>query len=328
MRLLRFGPSILFLRTSDIKKTEEQISKIFGVSKTSTNEALRKSGEFETILFITGIEEKKTIPHENAFLVKKRAPLVLKEILNRDVFVERVDIECAILLMRIPKNLENALKVISEKYNGRIVSFEKGLVEGEEEDTLLVLTDKKLSSPIELKDIRGSILVSAKFLEFYRDLVIDLPILLNKILPDWNEITIKLYDTAKRYEQHIERLLLVIEDLDLGFIVSEGWDWDYPRPFMRVPIYKLKLLTWEDPMRVKFLLKGLEYREYTRLVDIDVFVENKKISWTKVAKGFDSKFKLAKVAREELEKLLSDEAKKRLYSIETKLLQGETLQQR
>lgn len=319
MRLLRFGPSILFLRTSDIKKTEEQISEIFGVSKTSANEALRKSGEFETILFITCIEEKKTIPHENAFLIKKRASLVLKEILNRSIPVERVDVECAILLMRIPKNLERALKVISEKYNGRIVSFEEGLIEGEEEDTLLVLTDKKLSSPIELGDIKGSILVSAKFLEFYRDLIIDLPILLNKILPDWNEITIKLYDTAKRYEKHIERLLLVIEDLDLGFIVSEGWDWDYPRPFMRVPIYKLKLLTWEDPMRIKFLLKGLEYKEYNRLVDIDVFVENKKISWTKIAKGFDSKFELAKAAREELEKLLSGEAKKRLYKMEAEL---------
>ncbi|NJE77493.1 hypothetical protein E3E37_11275, partial [Thermococcus sp. ES12] len=103
MRLLRFGPSILFLRTSDIKKTEEQISRIFGVSKTSANEALRESGEFETILFITGIEEKKTIPHEDAFLIKKRAPLVLKEILNRGIPIERVDVECAILLMRIPK---------------------------------------------------------------------------------------------------------------------------------------------------------------------------------------------------------------------------------
>lgn len=319
MRLLRFGPSILFLRTSNIKKTEEQISEIFGVSKTSTNEALRKSGEFETILFITGIEEKKTIPHKNAFLINKRALIVLKEILNRSIPVERVDVECAILLMRIPKNLEEALKVISEKYNGRIVSFEEGLIEGEEEDTLLVLTDKKLSSPIELKDIRGSILVPTRILEFYRDLTIDLPILLNKILPDWNEITIKLYDTAKRYEKHIERLLLVIEDLDLGFIVSEGWDWDYPRPFMRVPVYKLKLLTWEDPKRIKFLLKGLEYKEYSRLVDIDIFVENKKVSWTKIAKGFDSKFELAKAAREELNKLLSEKAKKRLYKMEAEL---------
>ena len=156
-------------------------------------------------------------------------------------------------------------------------------------------------------------------MEFYRDLTIDLPILLNKILPDWNEITIKLYNTAREYEKHIERLLLVIEDLDLGFIVSEGWDWDYPRPFMRVPVYKLKLLTWEDPKRIKFLLKGLEYKEYSRLVDIDIFVENKKISWTKIAKGFDSKFELAKAAREELNKLLSEKAKKRLYKMEAEL---------
>ena len=142
--------------------------------------------------------------------------------------------------------------------------------------------------------------------------------LLLKLLPGWNELTIKLYDTEKRYEENIERLLLVIEDLDLGFIVGEGWDWDYPRPFMRVPVYKLKLLTWEKPEKVKFLLKGLEYRGYKRLCDIDVFTGNKKIEWINLGK-FNSKFELAQKARKELEKLLSDDVKKKLHEIEEKL---------
>ncbi len=115
--------------------------------------------------------------------------------------------------------------------------------------------------------------------------------------------------------------MMVIEDLDLGFVVGEGWDWDYPRPFMRVPVYRLKLLTWEDPpARVKFLLKGIEYLGYRRLCDIDVFLEGKKVSWTSLGGEFDSKFELAKAAREELERNLSRDVLERLREIEEKLV--------
>ena len=87
---------------------------------------------------------------------------------------------------------------------------------------------------------------------------------------------------------------------------------------MRVPVYKLKLLTWEKPERVKFLLKGLEYRGYKRLCDIDVFVGGKKIDWVDLGK-YRSKFELAKAAREELERHLSGDVLKRLREIGERL---------
>ena len=48
---------------------------------------------------------------------------------------------------------------------------------------------------------------------------------------------------------------------------------------------------------------------YRRFCDIDVFVEGKKIDWVKLGK-YDSKFELAKAAREELESLLSKKSEK------------------
>jgi len=89
---------------------------------------------------------------------------------------------------------------------------------------------------------------------------------------------------------------------------------------MRIRVYKIKLITWEDPLRIKFLLKGLEYKGYQRFADIDVFVEGKKIPWIEVSKEYQSKFELAKAAREELEGLLSEETRKVLHEIETKIL--------
>ncbi|NJE01200.1 hypothetical protein [Thermococcus sp. JdF3] len=318
MKVLRFGPSIIFLRTGDIPAVKRALSEAFGVGEIPTDEAIKKSSEFETIVFVTDEWKKETIPPETAFLVSSHAPVVLSLILNEKLPIEKVHVESTLIFIRVPSKVEEGLKLLSEKYGGEIMDIRTALDEGEAGDTIIGVTRKKLNSPIGPEDIDGAVLVRRDFLEVYRELSVDLPVLLLRLMPEWNEITIKIYDTDKRYDENIERLMMVIEDLDIGFVVGEGWDWDYPRPFMRVPVYKLKLLTWEDPVRVKFLLKGIEYVGYKRLCDIDVFVEGKKIHWTSLGK-YDSKFELAKAAREELERNLSGDVLERLKELEEKL---------
>ena len=316
MRLVRFGPSMVFLM-GDVEAIKNGVTSIFGVEEIPTDEAIRRSNEFETVLFVTPPSET-TVPPETGFLIRRSARVVLAEIMSRKLPVEKAKAESTIILLHIPAKVQEALRLIAEEFGGEIVEQREALNLGEAGDTVISVTRKKLNSPIGPEDIEGAVLVRKYFLDVYRELLIGLPVMLFKLLPEWNELTIKIYDTEKRYEENIERLMMVIEDLDLGFIVGEGWDWDYPRPFMRVPVYKLKLLTWEKPERVKFLLKGLEYRGYKRLCDIDVFVGGKKIDWVDLG-NYSSKFDLAKAAREELEKNLSDDVLRRLREIEAKL---------
>ncbi|USH00664.1 hypothetical protein K1720_04280 [Thermococcus argininiproducens] len=329
MRLMRFGPSMLFLRTSNVEVGENFITNLFGVPKTSVEEAWNQSGELDTIVFVTPAEEWKTILDltRGAFLIKMRSDSVLKELLNAKAPFDRANLGPQIILLRVPKEAEKISEIIPQRYNAIETSFARGVNEGEEKDTLLLVTDKKLVEHLSVGDLKGAFLIKKNFIDVYRALRIDLPILLFKLLPEgWREITIRIYDTKKRYEENIERVLLVLEDLDLGYVVSEGWDWDYPRPFMRIRVYKIKLITWEDPLRIKFLLKGLEYRGYQRFADIDVFVEKKKIPWIEVSREYSSKFDVAKAARDELESLLSEETRKILHEIETKILNDEDLQ--
>ncbi len=316
MRLVRFGPSIVFLM-GDVEAINEGVKATFGVNEVPADEAIRRSSEFETVLFVTPPSDS-TVPPEEGFLIRRDAKVVLSEVVNGKLPIEKVEAESTIILLHIPEKVEEALKLIAERFGGKVMGQMKALSVGEAGDTIIGVTKKKLNSPIGPEDIEGAVLVRRYFLDVYRELLIDLPVMLFKLLPEWNELTIKVYDTEKRYEEHIERLMMVIEDLDLGFIVGEGWDWDYPRPFMRVPVYKLKLLTWEKPERVKFLLKGLEYRGYKRLCDIDVFAGGKKIDWVDLGK-YKSKFELAKAAREELERHLSGDVLKRLREIEERL---------
>ena len=319
MRVLRFGPSIVFLRTAHAEAVKGALKNVFGVDEVATETAIRNSSEFETVLFVTDKWQKETLPPETGFLIKSHAPLVLSQVINSNLPVEKVHVESTLIFLRVPQKVDEALELIAEKYSGEGMDVRTALDEGEAGDTIIGITRQRLSSPIGPDEIEGAVLIRRNFLQVYRELSLDIPILLLKLMPEWKEITIKIYDTDKRYEENIERLLMVIEDLDLGFIVGEGWDWDYPRPFMRVPVYKLKLLTWEDPVRVKFLLKGIEYVGYKRLCDIDVFLEGKKIHWTSLGK-YDSKFELAKAAREELEKHLSEDVLRRLRELEERLV--------
>ncbi|ALM76581.1 hypothetical protein [Thermococcus barophilus] len=332
MRLLRFGPSLVFVRSSRVEELVKFLRNFFGINEISADDALRESSELDTIIVPTSEKEWKTFiePSQRVFLIRMCCDSVLKELFNSNPPAERINLGPHIILFRVPSNIKRAVEILKKRYGGEEVSLISGIEKGEERDTLLVITEKKLSKPVGFEDIKATLLFSGKnFVELYHELRTYLPIIMYKVLPEgFREITIKLYDTAKRYDENVERLLLVLEDLDLGYAVNEGWGWDYPRPLMRVKIYKVKLLTWEKPERVKFLLKGLEYRGYRRLCDIDVFVDGKRISWTSISKKYNSKFELAKAAREELERLLSEDVKKKLHKIEAKLLQEGAHQQK
>ncbi|WP_297499498.1 hypothetical protein [Thermococcus sp.] len=319
MRFMRFGPSIIFLRTAHQEAVKGAIEEIFSVKEIPTDEAIKESSEFETVLFITDEWIKRTLPPKAGFLIRHGAAYVISTVVNRSLPVEKVHVESTLIFLRVPEKIEEALRFIAEKYGGKVMSFREALDEGEAGDTVVGVTRRRLGSPIGPEEIEGAVLIRRGFLQVYRELSIDAPLLLFKLLPEWNELTIKVYDTERKYEENIARLMMVIEDLDLGFVVGEGWDWDYPRPFMRVPVYKLKLLTWEKPERVKFLLKGIEYAGYKRLCDIDIFVGSKKISWNSLG-HYSSKFELAKEARKELESQLSKDVLEKLREIEEKLV--------
>ncbi|AEH24684.1 hypothetical protein [Pyrococcus yayanosii] len=316
MRFVRLGPGMLFLRTNEPEKVTKFLVANLGGKELSREEAFREAGELETVVFVTGPEDK-TVPGERAILVMDCPWKVMADVVNSDVPILRVDLEGIVLLMRVP-DVEKALAILREKFGGEVLDPLGAMERAEAGNTMIFLTKNSLEKPVPLEDVEGALLVEESFFRVYRTLLLEASVVLFRLIPEWNELTIKLYDSTNHYEENVERLIVVVEDLDLGYIIWEGWAWDYPRPFMRVPVYKLKLLTWEDPRRVKFLLKGLEYKGYRRLCDIDVFVQGKKLSWIELG-GFPSKFELAKAAREELEKALSEPARKRLKELEERL---------
>lgn len=138
-------------------------------------------------------------------------------------------------------------------------------------------------------------------------------------------ITIKIYTHYRdEYPLHVERLKLLFEALDLAEVIEEGWGVDYPRPFMPIQVYELKVLPKVSPMELKLYLKGMEYLGVQRLADYDLEVKDRKISWVDLAKSMNikatSKFELAEKSRKMLLERLPERVKSRLEAIETELL--------
>lgn len=256
---------------------------------------------------------------ELGFLIRDLVCFVLVVIINNGFLIEKVYVESMIIFFRVFEKVEEVLKFLFEEFNGEVMFFRDVLDEGEVRDIVIVVIRKRFFCFFGFEEVEGVVFVREYFLKVYCCLSIEVLMFFFKLMLEWNEIMIKIYDMEKRYEENIVRFMMVFEDFDLGFVVGEGWDWDYLRLFMCVLVYKFKFLIWEDFVKVKFFLKGFEYRDYKRFCDIDVFVEGKKIDWIKFGK-FDLKFELVKVVREELEKYLSEDVKKRLYEIEEKFL--------
>ena len=303
MRFLRLGPAIFFVE-GELEITRETMT---------PEDAFRLAKELETILVLKD--------RETAILLKEHPWKVLTDIINLKAQV-KITPAAPMIIIRVP-DVEKGTKVLKEKVGGQIFDPCDAILASSPSSTLIMVTEKPLTRALSFEDIIKALLVSKKFHEVYRTIMLEAPVIILETKPEWNEITIKLYDALGYYKENIERLMIVIEDLDLGFVVAEGWDWDYPRPFLKVPVYRLRLITWEKPERVKFLLKGLEYRGYKRLCDIDVIVKGEKLSWISVG-SFSSKFDMAIKARMELESILSREALLKILELEEKLFKMES----
>jgi hypothetical protein len=143
---------------------------------------------------------------------------------------------------------------------------------------------------------------------------------------DWYEIEIRIFDRYSAYKLHYERLLNVIENLELGIILGESWGKDHPRPMMLVEVYRVRFFTFYSPVYIKRILLGMEYLEDgTRIIDYDIYYNRKKLDWTEtVESGIKSRHLLGIKYREEILSKLSEPEKGKMHMLEESILHTRT----
>ncbi len=120
----------------EVEGIKEGVRATFGVNGVPADEVIRRSSEFETVLFVTPPSDSTVLPEEG-FLIRRDAKVVLSEVVNGKIPIEKVKAESTIILLHIPEKVEEALKLIAERFGGEVMGQMKALSVGERRGTRL-----------------------------------------------------------------------------------------------------------------------------------------------------------------------------------------------
>lgn len=328
MNFVRKGPGYLFLRSEKPEVAEEKLLKLFGAKKLDFRRALEVASEDDTIVFISPLVSNKTRVGDASgiIVISDKSLALLVNLINKGStdYIHKIDIAPGQLVMRIPAEGLEVIREIKEFYKAKVVGFKEGINEGEAEDTIISFTEKPLRSNINsLQLVKQNLLINRPVESVYHKLRRDSVRFITHGLDHshWYELKINIYDSADNYELQYERLVTVLADLEVGFILGESWTRDHAIALLSVVAYQVRLFSLMAPREIKKILFSLEYdSEGKRIVDYDLYHQSDKISWTGFATGSYERKEIGVKLREELLGQLSDESRERLRELEKELL--------
>lgn len=288
LSLIRSGPRILAFASQDIDDLFNCMVESFDAEPCDLTSAFDIAREDHTIIFLAK-EMKSVLTGEDILkmLVIKTSPAaILCHLIsgNRTDLIDEVRTAPRTLIMRAPGDQEAILHQMHEDLGGTISTFADIISHGNENTTLIALTSRPLNHSVHTTDLYEKVLrLDGNHYEYLKELRMHALQYLNIGIAnkDWNEIEIRIYDRYGAYKLHYDRLISIFETLEFGIVLGESWSKDYPRLFMSVEVYRVRFFTFFDAKTIKRILLGMEYLDDgTRMVDYDVYVDNKKISWT------------------------------------------------
>lgn len=256
-------------------------------------EGLDRSGEDSVLCFIRDPSEPAPAADElSAILVQQEIGAFLAGILN-DASLRHLHIGVtpgpASVILRCAGDPAALLRRLEHEFAARVESWAGALRTGTQSDTILGLTTKPVSAALHESDMAGPcLLIPMPGHALQQRLRSEAILYITENLEDhsWRELRISIFDSTDNHLLNYERLLCAVRDLETGMILAEQWTHDNAFTLMAVPTFEIRLFTFEPIRDIKRLLIGLEYDDDgRRLVDFDLFAQNRKIPWSQAARG-------------------------------------------
>ncbi len=329
MIFTRMSSRLLFLRTVKHDQLEKYLVNYFKGNIVTLENALTKASEESSLIFITptGLHTTRVEDAISILHVPFNTSVILMRLINEGKagLIERAQLGPGFLIMRTPEKRQAIVERIKEEYNGRILSFNDGIGHGESEDTLLAFTDRPINrymAPTE-KD-SCFLLVSVPINKMQSNIRRDAVRYITESMADtqWYEYRINIYDARGRYMEQLERLMLVLSDLEAGFVLAQRWTRDHALVLYSVTAYQIRIFSLMPPKDIKRLLVGLEYdSKGQRFVDMDLYYRNRKIEFVSIEKGIKKRERprIGAEMRERILAELSGEMSRKFLGIEKKL---------
>ncbi|MFP4374510.1 MAG: hypothetical protein ACLFPO_09265 [Spirochaetaceae bacterium] len=326
MIFIRNGPRFLFVRTATRDDIERHTVERFGGVHYTFNDALARAQENTTILFFTrpGITQTRVADAESVMLVPAASSVFLASLFNHALTdkVDGVHLGPGMILLRVVGDGDPTLEELERRYGGVRADFEEAIEAGEADDTFVSLSDQPINRVLDTTELlTPQILIHRPAHELFSELRNQGLHFITQSLErkEWYELRINIYDSSAKYDEHYERLVLVLSDLNIGMILGESWTRDHALSLFSVLAYQVRLFTLTEPTAVKRILMGLEADERgKRFVDLDLYYRNRKIG--KLDKGVRTPKTEGRVElRRELLGRLTPDAVRGLREIEARL---------
>jgi hypothetical protein len=333
VELIRNGSGIVLVVTGHEDRLLEYFGKDALGGRYTLNEAFGKAGEENTILVFAEDEAEERIEEavegKHAIILNGSPADVLSRFINDDLvkLVKKTEIMNRSIIIRAIGDLDKVFQELKEDYNGTEGNILDFLHHDYDQGVIIALTDKSLNKQVELQDFYQNkcLLVDSDYYSVFKDLRANALKYLNTGIGncDWYELEIKIYDVFGEFKLHLERLIHVLTDLEVGIILGQTWSKDYPKMLMSVDVYRVRFFTFYLPEKIKRILLGLEHLEDgTRIVDYDLFHNRKKISWRQaVTERRLERSEASNRYREEILAGLSPEGVQELLELEAKILE-------
>lgn len=311
--MIRSGPSLLMIECGEIEPIIACLEEVFGVDRVDKLKALELSEEGWTVLMFTK-HSAVTIDFDDvidAYIVKEESDTVACKLLSSKDRLPS-EMQCRpsarILVLRAIGDMQAAFEALRADFGGVEAGFMENMKMHNQRGTVVVLTEKALRYRTGINDMFSSTLyVEMPYVDLYRRMRVNALRYLNAGMKnrDWYEIEIRIYDRYSAYTLHYDRLMYIIDVLEVGLILGESWGKDMPRPFMEVEVYRLRLLSYLEPKEVKRILMGLEFlSDGTRIVDYDIYSNRKRVGWTDAITKVEKKFARNRIAMDIRQTLL------------------------
>lgn len=296
LSLVRTSSTIITISaTDDSADLLAAIRRISYTRTTSPIDSYNCVGEEDTLIFFSA----ESVDEIQTFQTTIPPAAILCDIINKDLAgkIRRIRISPPNILMRLLGDADKAIDQIRSDLKAKD-ALRGGLMQNLDESCVLLnFTSSPLNQLVRIGNFhKRALLIDKPFGPLLAFLRAKAQEYLNIALgsPDWNEISVTIFDAMNQFNLHYQRFITVLQGLDLGIIVSESWEPEYSVALRKSEVYQIKTLTPLPPQEIKKIAMGLEYdEEGRRVADFDVYHGGKKISWA-------SEYKLHQKPRDEI----------------------------
>lgn len=323
LSLVRTGPTIITISATETpRELIDAIERISYTRTTSLLESYNNAGEGDTLIFFSSecAEEIQT------YQTTVPPTAILSNIINEHLAdrIQRVRVTPPNIVMRLMGDVDKAIDRIALDLKAQ-EAIRGNLMQNLDEPSVLVnFTAAPLNQLVRIEDFYPrALLIDKPFGQLTAFLRAKAQEYLNIALgsPDWNEVAITLFDAMDQFNLHYQRLITVIQGLDLGIVVGESWEPEYTIALRKSEVYQVRILTPLPPQDIKKIAMALEYDDDgRRIVDFDVYYGGKKISWSSERELHkDPRDKIGVMHRKRLLSKLPAEAKSVLLGMDRQI---------